>query len=211
MIGGRAPRSLPPYIACPSNKQATTTTTRTDNHHHRRAGGTRSPSHPTCGGGEGRGSAARRRRRRRSRPQSPPPRTTTTTTSTTEGEDDTLDTPRAREDLRGHRSPHSHDVVSRRALPASAHHAPEVPPAPPPPLAEPRAFRGRASARQGRPEVPRRIYIRAAEGPAAPPPPRESSDVDRAGRAFEHLLDTVTQDYENNHGGGKGWDGRGGG
>jgi hypothetical protein len=42
-------------------------------------------------------------------------------------------------------------------------------------------------------------------------PPRESSDVDRAGRAFEHLLDTVAQDYENNNGGGKGWEGRGGG
>ena len=86
----------------------------------------------TCGGEEGRGSAARRRRRRRrrSRPQPQPPRTTTTTT-TTEGEDDTLDTPRAREGLRGHRSPHSRDVVSRRALPASAHHAPGVPSPPP--------------------------------------------------------------------------------
>jgi hypothetical protein len=43
------------------------------------------------------------------------------------------------------------------------------------------------------------------------PPPRIERRGSRAGRAFEHLLDTVAQDYENNNGGGKGWEGRGGG
>ncbi len=46
---------------------------------------------------------------------------------------------------------------------------------------------------------------------AAPPPPANRATWIESRASLEHLLDTVAQDYENNNGGGKGWEGRGGG
>ena len=121
------------------------------------------------------------------------------------------------QDLRGPRSPPHPARTTWSLLPHRERAASRIfgatarprkksrPRTPPPPLdafAEPRRVsRARARARgRGRPKK-RRVgyYTRAGGGgtrrrPPTPPPPRIERRGSRAGRAFEHLLDTVAQE-----------------